>query len=275
MNMDAFDLNRADRRPTVVLLHSSASSSRQWTALAGLLQPHFEVRALDLHGHGTRPAWSERRPVTLADEAALVEPILREAGRVHLVGHSYGGAVALKVAELHPGAVASLIAYEPVLFGWLFDDDRSSAAALEVIGVADTLRSALHARNFSAAARAFIDYWTGAGSWDSMRPERQQGVAPRMPAVLAQFTALAESVPSAARLRGPQSMTFLGGSRTVTSTRRIGELLRARLPHATHETLPGLGHMGPITHADMVNRRVVDILQRDAARDRQLAERAA
>jgi len=265
--VDASDFNPAfGARPVVVLLHSSGSSSRQWTALAGLLQPHFDVLALDLHGHGTRPAWSGRRPLALADEVALVEPVLRAAGRVHLVGHSYGGAVALKVAELHPRAVSSLIAYEPVLFGWLFDDDPHSAAAREAIQVADAMRHALHRRDFSGAAEGFLDYWTGRGTWASLPAERRQSIAGRMPAVLPHFAALADGAPDATCLRWMRPMTFFSGGGTVTSTRRIGELLRARLPHARHETLPGLGHMGPITDPEAVNRRIVQLLQRSVAR---------
>ena len=83
-----FNAGRALARHTVVLLHSSASSSRQRNALAGLLAPRFDVRTVDFHGHGAQPAWCGESRLTLANEVALIELILREVGRVHLVGHS-------------------------------------------------------------------------------------------------------------------------------------------------------------------------------------------
>ena len=62
-------------------LHASASSARQWSALAAPLAPRFEVHAIDLHGHGCATPVAGRAPdAVLADEAALVEPILHEAG---------------------------------------------------------------------------------------------------------------------------------------------------------------------------------------------------
>ena len=164
MSLSDFGVGAA--RETVVPLHSSGSSSRQWSALIERLSPSYDMRAVDLHGHGAQPAWPGRQPLALADEVTLVEPILREAGPVHLVGHSYGGVVALKVAELHPRSVRSLVAYEPVLFRWLYDTDPASDAACAVIEVAAAIRKALHARSYSGAARPFVDYWSGTGAWD-------------------------------------------------------------------------------------------------------------
>lgn len=100
--------SRMAERPTVALLHSSASSARQWSGLAARLGDRFEVHAVDFHGHGARPDWHGAGPLTLADEVALVEPLLHAAGAVHLVGHFYGGAFALTLAQMFPQAVRSI-----------------------------------------------------------------------------------------------------------------------------------------------------------------------
>ena len=170
-------------RPAVVLLHSSASSARQWQSLARLLEPGFRVLAIDLHGHGARPGWSGATPLSLADEVALVRPLLEEAGGAHLVGHSYGAAVALKAATQHPDLVHSLVAYEPVLPRLLRDDAASSQPAQEFLAVGEFIRDRLLQGDTVAAARRFIDFWTGASAWDAMPPGRQQAVAACMPAL--------------------------------------------------------------------------------------------
>ena len=106
--------------PTVVCMHASASSSTQWRALSEALSDRFRVVAVDLYGCGRTAAWPQQRPLGLDDEVALLEPVWRSAGpRFHIVGHSYGGAVALKAALTHGKRVASLTVYEPVLFGVL------------------------------------------------------------------------------------------------------------------------------------------------------------
>ena len=55
-------------------------------------------------------------------------------------------------------------------------------------------------------------------------------------------------------------MLCLSGTRTVAATQRIAALLRTALPRALHEALPGMGHMGPVTHAEQVNARIAAFL---------------
>lgn len=251
----------ADARATVVLLHSSGASSRQWGALAGQLGARYDVRAIDLHGHGKRPAWHDRAPLTLADEAALVEPILREGHRVHLVGHSYGGAVALKVAALHPDAVASVAVYEPVLFRWLFDAAPGSDTARDVLRIADTMRKYLQRGDAYRAAAPFFNYWAGTGAWEATPMERRDAFAARMRSVLGHFQALFDDALSATDLlRIAAPLLFVSGGATVASTRRIADLLEAALPGATHAVLAEMDHMAPVTRPDAFNRRVLAFL---------------
>lgn len=242
------------RRETVVLLHSSGSSSRQWQALAERLRPRHDVYAVDLHGHGMCEAWRDPRPLQLADEAALVAPIVKKAGSVHLVGHSYGGAVALKVAQLYPRAVRSLTVYEPVLFRRLYNDDPHSEPMRGVFAVANAVRQALHQRSYTGAAAPFVNYWGGAGAWDAIGDAQRQAIAARMHSVMLQFDALFTEDPSDLLRQSPLPMLFLSGGATVASTRRISALLQAAFPGKLHTTLGGMGHMGPITHPEVVNR---------------------
>ena len=244
-------------RPTVVLLHSSASSARQWERLAEQLRDRFHVHAVDLHGHGARTAWRGKGPFTLSAEAALVAPLLGAPGGAHIVGHSYGAAVALKVAALHPDKVRSVAAYEPVMFGWL----RDEPVVREVTELVESLREAFVRNDPARAAQRFVDFWSGEGAWTSLPPAPRQAIAARMPAVLLHFDALIHEPLTPAelgRIRAP--MLFMTGARTVAPTQRIAEIIRRSLPHATHETLPELGHMGPMTAPTAVNARIAAFL---------------
>lgn len=283
---------RPAQAPLVIALHASASSARQWRALAARLEPPpgtgrpghpvgpghaaaspgCRVIAVDLHDHGVGPAWTSdghaRPPLTLEDEAALVAPLLAEAGRVaegggvHLVGHSYGGAVALKVASQHPHRVRSLVLYEPVAFRLLLDDPASHAEAAEALAVTATMQTRMERGDLEGAARHFVDYWSGSGTWQALPAPARESVAGRLPALLQHFGALFnERQQAAAVARLPMPALVLTGERTVATARRIAQRLCALHPGATREALPGLGHMGPVTHAEQVAERIARHLQ--------------
>jgi pimeloyl-ACP methyl ester carboxylesterase len=266
-------LNAISHRPTVVLLHSSASTARQWDALALALQPRFDVRAIELHGHGARSAWTGQAPLTLADEAAPVDALIAQRrGRLHLVGHSYGGAVALDIARRHPHAVASVVVYEPVVLHALHADTAGAPEWQAVCATAARVQAAVAMHRLHDAAACFVDFWSGAGGWARLNPSHQAGVAARMASVAGQFDALYTATDPRAPLTARAVPTLvLTGSATVPAARRIGAALEAAWPHAAHRRLPGLGHMGPLTHAQAVNPVITDFLLRQVDPARPLA----
>src|SRR5690606_6264315 len=100
--------------PTALLIHSASSSNRQWRALMDRLAPRYRVVAVNLFGYGQTSPWPDSRHQTIRDHAELVCALMDELpGKTHLVGHSLGGVVAMEVARLRAGRVASLALYEP------------------------------------------------------------------------------------------------------------------------------------------------------------------
>src|SRR5512144_1331021 len=87
----------------VIALHCSLGSGRQWSKLVEALGPGYDVIAPDIAGYGDNRGWLEL-PVTLSEEIAALGGIDRAIGAIHLVGHSYGGAIAFKMATASPFA---------------------------------------------------------------------------------------------------------------------------------------------------------------------------
>lgn len=99
----------------VVLLHGVGSSGRQWKRVSGFLPDRFRFIAVDHYGHGKTDGWSGPiESLTHDDEARLVQAVIEEVGPpVHLVGHSYGGGIALRYILNSGSKVKSLTLVEP------------------------------------------------------------------------------------------------------------------------------------------------------------------
>lgn len=237
----------------VILLHCSASSGRQWSGLAAALTRRRPVRTPDLAGHGEAGDWEYTGITTLEADARQVGELLRREGPAHLVGHSYGGAVALKVAARWPERLLSLTVYEPVMMRWLFDDGEYSQSACTVLNLACNLRYALRDGRSVKAARAFIDFWSGEGAWDVLSPARQQSILRTLPAVNAHFDALFGDDLDPAPLTA-LPLLYLTGDHTNTAAHDISRAAMKRLPGAHFRQCAHMAHMGPITHAESVAR---------------------
>lgn len=124
----------------VVLLHGFAVNADLNWRLPGLtraLARSYRVIALDLRGHGlsAKPHDPERYGFAMAaDVIALLDHLGLD--KVHLVGYSLGGIIALKLATTHPDR---LLTASPLGAGWERPGDSTFLAAMG--GIADALEA--------------------------------------------------------------------------------------------------------------------------------------
>lgn len=248
--------------PGVVCTHSNAASSSQWRALMDELSPRFRVFAADSFGAGKSPPWPKDRQIGLQDEADLLEPVFQLAGDPFaLVGHSYGAAVALIAALQRPERVRKLAVYEPTMFCLL---EQEMPPTGQASGIRDAVRdaAALIARNdHLGAARRFIDYWMGDGAWDRTPAERQPAIAASMINIRNWGEVLfrEQTTLNAFRALDIPVLYMLGGQ-TPESARGVARLLTAALPNVEVVEFAQLGHMGPVTHPEVVNPTIARFL---------------
>lgn len=248
---------------SVVCIHSSASSSGQWRALMERLSHRFRVIAVDLYGSGKTAAWPQDRPMHLDDELALLSSVFRAAGnRFHLVGHSFGGAIALKAALTDRSRLISLVLYEPVLFSVLMADAPQGAAAREILAVRDDTIRLVDEGDLNASAQRFVDYWMGEGAWAATPEPRRPVLAAAMRAVKPEWhAAFYEPTPLEAFAAIDVPTLFLTGTKSKASARAVAQLLTKVLPRVRVDEIDGVGHMAPLTHPDRVNLLIERFLE--------------
>lgn len=249
--------------PGVVCLHSNASSSSQWRALMEMLAPQFHVLAADSYGAGKSPPWPADRSIALRDEVALLEPVFARAGeRFALVGHSYGAAVALVAALVHPRRVRALALFEPTLFCLV---DAASPPPNDADGIRGAVArgiAALERGDAPGAAQAFIDFWMGQGAWQRMPEARRGPIAASIANLRGWAKALLEEptpLKTFSELDVP--VLYMLGADSPASSRGVARLLTPVLPRVRVAEFKGLGHMGPVTHPETVNAAIAGFLR--------------
>jgi pimeloyl-ACP methyl ester carboxylesterase len=250
----------AESRPAVVLLHSSGLSGRQWGRLSEVLGRSHRVIAPDFLGSGENPPWPAGRPFDLSMDVDVIERLLVDLRQpAHLVGHSYGGLIALILARRAPERVRSLAVYDPVAFGVLHDagDEEGLTDLMRVGGHPVFLDEEIGGGD--AWFEVFVDYWNGPGAWRAMSESGREAFLRVGRKVFLEVRSLgSDRTPRSAYARVGAPSLVLEGERSPIAARRVVRLLASALPQGREATVPGAGHMGPLTHAALVNQAIVD-----------------
>ncbi len=105
--------------PNVVLIHGVAGNMAGWyfCGLVNALAKHFHVTCYDLRGHGlsdTPPTGYTSRDLAV-DLCELCQTLGLD--QIRILGHSFGGAIALQVADLEPDRIAGVVISDAYLPG--------------------------------------------------------------------------------------------------------------------------------------------------------------
>jgi pimeloyl-ACP methyl ester carboxylesterase len=245
-----------DQNSCVIALHCSLGSGRQWVKLTEALGRAYRVIAPDIAGYGDNRGNFDL-PLTLADEVAFLMDRIDAAARpIHLVGHSYGGAIAFKIATASKlaGRVRSLTLIEPVLPTLLKENAADRRLHDLFAQLARNVSADLGRGMYIEAIDRFMSYWNGSGPAEPLPPEAKLRMIERIEKLAYDFrAALAEEnlTVAAASIKVP-TLLFSGGLSPYMTQRIVGRLA-SLIGGAEAHHLPSAGHMLPLTHARHIN----------------------
>jgi pimeloyl-ACP methyl ester carboxylesterase len=247
-----FDASGAAVQSCVVALHCSLGSGRQWAPLLAALSHRHQVFAPDISGYGDG-SLPPHATATLASEVEfLSDQLAAVPGPIHLVGHSYGGAIAFRIATASALAprVRSLTLIEPILPTLLLEHEQDRHLYEHFARLANRVCSALWAGDTNAALDTFLTFWSGADASKRPSPQACLRLAQYAGKLVGDFTAaFAEGdVPAAARSLAVPVLLFSGGLSPFVTRRVVGRLASS-IANARAIHLASAGHMLAVTHA--------------------------
>ncbi len=249
--------DEAGTGPAVVLLHAGIADRAMWAEhLDPLAAAGFRVVALDLPGFGAAPvAAGPQAPWT--DVLETLDAIGVE--RAALVGVSFGGAVALRVAVVAPDRVSALA---------LVSAPAGIEPSPELEAAWQTEEAALERGDVEAAVAAVVDAWTLPGAPPALR-KRVAAMQRRAFALQAEATEAQEApdpVEERPEVLGELAVPTLvaAGEHDMIDFRAGAERLAAALPGARHAVITGAGHLAPMEAPETFRALVLHFLRSSA-----------
>lgn len=245
------DYDEVGAGPTIVLVPGSCSTGVVWRPVIAAWDNQFRCVTTSLLGYGKT---AERRTAgdpSISHETDALESVIRRAGGpVHLVGHSFGGLVALAVALRNRVPLASLAILEAPAVEVL-RDDRDDQDYRAFRQMTDLYFAAFDGRNVEAIA-AMIDFYGGAGTFASWPPRVRAYAVETTPVNILDWASAFGFPLSAASLAAVliPSLVLRGGA-SHPAVQRANALLSERLNGAS-VTIDGAAHFMIATHANVV-----------------------
>ena len=161
----------------LVLVHGAMSDYRTWSGQVPEFAKKFRVIAVSLRHYfpekwnGVGDGFSIEQHIK--DVPTFIKNM--NLGKVHLLGHSRGGAVSLNVAKGHPELIRALILEDASgLEALLPESTDSQRLAAEALANREALGKALAAGDVDRGVQVWFESLNGPGSWSRLPPEPKQ-----------------------------------------------------------------------------------------------------
>jgi lipase len=244
-------------------LHCTMAFSGAWAGFARYLNDTLTLIAPDLPSHGRSADWDELSDFSETSYAGALA--VMDDGPMDLIGHSFGGAIALRLAVAHPEKVKSLTVIEPVFF--------AVAAAHQPEAVrdhADHLEpaiAALRSGDRETAARIFNGMWSDEGpQWSSLAAKTRAAMMRAIHVLPAQHAFLFDDTAGMLSPGGLDALCvptlIVRGALSPPAIVATNDGLEQIIPNAVQTVVEGAGHMVAISHPKPVADAVKTLLER-------------
>jgi 3-oxoadipate enol-lactonase len=240
----------------IVLLHAGVADRGMWAEhLEPLAAAGHRVVAVDLPGFGEALAGTEL--VAHWDDVLVTMDFL-EIERASLVGSSFGGAVALRVAALYPDRISSLALFSTAAVP---EGDPSP----ELLAAWEAEEAALEEGRIEDAVEAVVSAWVRPGASDEVR--RRVATMQRGNYELHAGGQGPEFAPDPLE-EDPARLAAIGcpasiaaGEEDMADFKNTVHQLAATLPQATTALIPDCGHLAPLEAPEEFQRLVLETVR--------------
>lgn len=241
--------------PVIVLLHAGIADRTMWREhLEPLAAAGYRVLAVDMPGFG-EAAIEEGLQAPWSDVLGTLDAL--GIARAALVGNSFGGAIAMRIALIAPERVSALVlisAPPPVI--------QDPSAQLQAVGEAE--EAALARDDLASAVEAIVNGWTLPDAPAALR--ERVATMQRRAFILQNATPNVSEAPDplAERLQALSEITVptlvAAGERDMPDFIEGSIDMAGVIPGASHALIPHAGHLAPLETPNLFQKLLLDFL---------------
>ena len=250
--------------PPVVLVHGSVSDYREWSKQMAPLARHYRVIAYSRRYHWPNPPPGTNADASLERQADDLAAIMKAMGiaPAHIVGHSYGGAVALTLTLRHPELVRTLVLSEPGVSGVLGNSPENDAARKEGQALRAEMKEVFASGDAERIVRTYAAR-VAPGEFEKATPEVREMLLANVPAFQLDYNSRRPpfTCDDAGRVAVPA--LILSGDRSPMGLQRIAETAARCIEAARFISIPGATHWMQHDQAQAFNDAVLAFLARN------------
>lgn len=230
-----------------LMMHCTLSSARSMAPMALALDDIFTTTAFDLPGHGSSAKWDFNGD--LQDRVTEIAETFID-GPVHLIGHSFGATVALRLIAKIPERIKSIVLFEPVFVEAALQNQPELRAPY--LMQTRAFQQAMAESDKEQATIEFLKMWGDGAPWDVIPPHIRQSMIEKIDVVDAGTPSLHQDRHGLLGSSGIQTYTgpamLVRGGKSISIMQHVHAALCDMVPQAEDHEIADAGHMVPLTH---------------------------
>jgi pimeloyl-ACP methyl ester carboxylesterase len=248
--------------PTVILIHGSVSDYREWSTLVSALSKHFHVIAYSRRYHSPNPAPGADADAGLDLQVDDLFKMMRATGvaSAHLVGHSYGGAVALAFTLEHPEMVKSLVLGEPAVNGVLSKTPDNDSVMKESQEIRARMKEVFATGTPEQIVKTYATH-VAPGDFEKAIPEERTMLLANVAAFQLDFNSRRAPLTCDDVKKITIPVLVLAGDHSPMGLQRIAETTAACITGARFAKIPNATHWMQLDQPQLFNDQVLAFLE--------------
>jgi esterase len=247
----------------MILIHGASTDLRSFELQMAPLSAKYRVIAISLRHYWPEP-WNGEGEFSARQQADDVAAFITAlgAGKVHLVGHSRGGYIALDVARSHPELLRDLVLAEPAL---LLPGLVEGAAKGNEVNAArntriETTNRLIHENKLDEATEVWVDGINGKGTYRSRTPDLQAMSRDNIRTVLGEEHENKATITCADAQKISLPVLLIRGEKGSPPTHLALDVLEKCFPDQRHMMIPGAPHGMNRSDPEIFNRAVLEFI---------------